>query len=108
MQALFLFATWKKIACKSRIVLLRVPEDPVLAPGYFGVLFWRHDRLNYKLVGSIRKSPSMAICFPKTMKSGYGFSFLGTRQDGGESHAFSHDISPLNLDSKMLIFCYGI
>ena len=59
-------------------------------------------------MGSIRKSLSMAICFPKTTKSGYGFSFLGMRQDGGESHAFSHEISLLNLDSKMLIFCYNI
>jgi len=108
MQALFLFAAWKKIERTSEIILLRVPEVSVLAPGYSDVLYWRHNRLSCKLVGSIRKSPSMAICFPKTTKSGYGLSFLGTRQDGGESHAFSHEISPLNLDGKMLIFCYKI
>ena len=82
MQALFLFAAWKKITRRSEIVLLRVPKVPTLAPGYFGVLFWRQGRLSRKLVGSIRKSPYVAIYFPKATKSGYGFSFLGTRQDG--------------------------
>ena len=108
MQALFLFVAWKKIAHRSEIVWLRVPEVLALAPRYSSVLCLRKGQLSRKLVGSIWKSPSMAICFPKTTKSGYGFSLLDTRKDGGESHAFSHEISPLNLDSKMLIFYYEI
>jgi hypothetical protein len=34
--------------------------------------------------------------------------FSGHEAGWGESHAFSHEISPLNLDSKMLIFYYDI
>ena len=52
--------------------------------------------------------PIYGDSFSQAMKTDWGFSFLGMRRDGGESHAFNHEISPLNMESKDVDFLFSV